>query len=78
MDEIAKLLSGDVIEVDTDGFENDFVTFKSKDDVLTLMIHLGYLAYGEDEFRASTKSEDWIDTFKAFKKSQELLTATWS
>lgn len=48
-DDIAKLISGEVIEVDTEGFENDFETFKSKDDVLTLMIHLGYLSYSEEE-----------------------------
>lgn len=48
-DDIAKLISGEEIEVDTEWFENDFKTFKSKDDVLTLLIHLGYLTYDEDE-----------------------------
>ena len=48
-DEIAKLISGEELEVDTEGFENDFETFKSKDDVLTLLIHLGYLSYSEEE-----------------------------
>lgn len=47
--DIAKMISGEEIEVDTEGFENDFETFKSKDDVLTLLIHLGYLAYKEEE-----------------------------
>ena len=47
-DDIVKLISGETIEVNTDGFENDLETFKSKDDVLTLLIHLGYLAYGEE------------------------------
>ena len=46
---IARLISGEAIEVDTEQFENDFETFKSKDDVLTLMIHLGYLTYSEDD-----------------------------
>lgn len=48
--DVIKLISGESIEVDTDGFENDFETFKDKDDVLTLLIHLGYLAYSEDNF----------------------------
>ncbi len=48
-DVIIRLVSGETVEVDTDGFENDFETFKSKDDVLTLLIHLGYLTYREDE-----------------------------
>ncbi len=44
-----RLVSGETIEVDTENFENDFETFKSKDDVLTLLIHLGYLSYSEDD-----------------------------
>ena len=30
-----------------------------------------------DEFKTSTKSEEWLDTFTSFKKSQKLLNATW-
>ncbi|MBQ8085374.1 MAG: PD-(D/E)XK nuclease domain-containing protein, partial [Lachnospiraceae bacterium] len=53
--------------------------------------HLGYLKYNSDtrevsipnkeildEFKSSTKSEEWIGTFTSFKKSQELLNATWN
>ena len=29
----------------TTAYQNDMVTFKNKDDVLTALIHLGYLAY---------------------------------
>lgn len=47
-DDIIKLISGGSIEVDTEGFENDFETFKNKDDVLTLLIHLGYLTFKEE------------------------------
>lgn len=47
-DDIVRLISGESIEVDTDNFENDFETFRSKDDVLTLLIHLGYLSYEEE------------------------------
>ena len=31
-----------------------------------------------DEFRNSTESKEWTDTFASFKKSQELLDATWA
>ncbi|MEZ3436559.1 MAG: ATP-binding protein [Lachnospiraceae bacterium] len=48
-DDIIRLISGELIEVDTEGFENDFETFKNKDDVLTLLIHLGYLTFKEEE-----------------------------
>ena len=34
---ITRLITGEEIEVDTDSFENDFETFKSRDDVLTLL-----------------------------------------
>lgn len=46
-DDIARLIAGDKIVVDTDSFCNDVETFTCKDDVLTLLIHLGYLTYVE-------------------------------
>ncbi len=46
-DDIARLIAGETIVVDTDFFRNDVETFTSKDDVLTLLIHLGYLTYEE-------------------------------
>lgn len=42
---VLRLISGEEIDVSTDEFKNDFVSFRKKDDVLTLMIHLGYLTY---------------------------------
>ena len=46
---IARLIVGEEIEVRTNRFANDFESFRSKDDVLTLLIHLGYLTWnGED------------------------------
>lgn len=33
----------------TGSFQNDMTNIKSKDDVLTLMVHLGYLAYDSKE-----------------------------
>lgn len=53
-DDIARLVSGEEIEIDTEGFENDFETFNSKDDVLTLLVHLGYLSYTEEEDGSGT------------------------
>ena len=48
-EDVARLIGGEEIEVQTEGFENDFQTFRDKNDVLTLMIHLGYLTYLKDE-----------------------------
>ena len=43
-DDIVKLIAGEDVIVDVSTFSNDMVTFHSKNDVLTLLIHLGYLA----------------------------------
>ena len=43
-DDIVKLIAGEDVIVDVSTFSNDMVTLHSKDDVLTLLIHLGYLA----------------------------------
>ena len=47
-DTIARLIAGESVIVDTDSFQNDVETFTCKDDVLTLLAHLGYLTYEEE------------------------------
>ncbi len=47
-DTIARLIAGERVIVDTDSFQNDVETFACKDDVLTLLTHLGYLTYEEE------------------------------
>lgn len=43
-DAILKMMNGrNDVAVDVRSFTNDMVTFHSKDDVLTLLVHLGYL-----------------------------------
>lgn len=44
---IIEMLSGASVEVEVQSFQNDMVSFAGKDDVLTLLIHLGYLAYNQ-------------------------------
>lgn len=46
---VAGLIGGIEAGVDTNGFANDLTTFKDRDDVLTLLIHLGYLAYDSEK-----------------------------
>ena len=48
-DTVVDMLGGEKCEVDTGSFQNDMTSMKSRDDVLTLLIHLGYLAYDEDK-----------------------------
>ncbi len=57
-EEIIKLAAGEKIKVDISTFNNDFTSFTCKDDVLTLMIHLGYLTYNEDTCEAWIPNEE--------------------
>lgn len=90
-DAVALLMDGGRLKTDTSTYQNDMTTFAGKDDVLSLLIHLGYLGYDDetgevfipnreilDEFKASTKDKIWEETFKAFETSQKLLEATWN
>ena len=47
-DTIARLIAGESVIVDTDSFQNDVESFTCKDDVLTLLTHLGYLTYEQE------------------------------
>ena len=65
---ISRLISGEEVEVDTDLFENDFESFKSRDDVLTLLIHLGYLTWQEDDGTARIPNEEVRIEFRKILK----------
>ena len=45
---VEKLIAGEKLVIDCDSFQNDMVTFTCADDVLTLLLHLGYLTYDTD------------------------------
>lgn len=47
-DTVTELLAGKRQVINTATFTNDMVTFQTKDDVLTLLVHLGYLTYDFD------------------------------
>lgn len=57
-EKILKLIADEQIEIDPSGFDNDFTTFRSDDDVLTLLVHLGYLAYNSNEKRVRIPNEE--------------------
>lgn len=56
--DIIAMLGGASVPVDTSSFCNDMVTFNDKDDVLTLLIHLGYLGYNQLEQTAFIPNEE--------------------
>ncbi len=42
---IVDMLGGRRCSVDVESFQNDITSFNSADDVITLLIHMGYMAY---------------------------------
>lgn len=77
-------------KIDTTTAQNDMTTFRTKDDVLTLLIHLGYLTYDRQkketfipnreiawEFMRSVKTGGWDGLVQSLARSQELLRDTW-
>lgn len=90
-DAIIEMLAGAVISVDTGTFINDMTTFKTKDDVLTLLIHLGYLTYNagtksvaipnkevSQEYINSIKTTSgWSAVAQAVEHSRNLLQSLW-
>ena len=88
---VIEMLSGANVEVDVTFFQNDTVNFADKDDVLTYLIHLGYLGYDEEtesafvpneeirqELIRATKRTKWNQMIEFQQESLELLEATLS
>ena len=55
---IAELIGGINVKIDPDGFANNLTTFRDKDDVLTLLVHLGYLSFDEDSETVRIPNEE--------------------
>ena len=47
-DKIIRMIAGEHISINTKTFQNDMCTFETADDILTLLVHLGYLTYDFD------------------------------
>ncbi|MBS6922101.1 MAG: AAA family ATPase [Lachnospiraceae bacterium] len=61
---ILSLLNGNRCKISTKTFQNDMLEMKSKDDVLTLLIHLGYLAYDGEREEVFIPNQEVTDEFK--------------
>ena len=48
-DDVIKMLADESVDVNIKTFQNDMSTFTSKNDILTLLVHLGYLTYNANE-----------------------------
>lgn len=60
---VASMLGNHPVPVRTDSFLNDVKNFRSRDDVLTLLIHLGYLTYDSRTNCASIPNSEVRDVF---------------
>ena len=69
------------------GFSNDLDSFQNKDEVLTALIHMGYLTYENgsvripnreirEEFADTVKKLSWGAVSKLLNQSRRLLKAT--
>ncbi len=88
-DAIILMLGGGRCKINTRTFQNDIWNINGKDDVLTLLVHLGYLAYDPsqneayipnqevaDEFKNAVEYSGWAGISDALQASEELLEAT--
>ena len=89
-DDVLSMLAGETVPVNTGSFTNDMTTFRTEDDVFTLLVHLGYLTYDEknkcvyipnNEIRTEyvnvVSSSDWGEVTEALKNSADILRAIW-
>ena len=77
-------------KINTRKFQNDMTTFKTKDDVLTLLVHLRYLTYDKkssetfipnleitQEFMNAADEPGWDGLIQSLGHSENLLQSTW-
>ena len=87
-DDIIKMLAGGRCQVDPTGFQNDMSVIRTKDDALTVLIHLGYLSYDwvksecyipnrevAGEMVNAIKANNWTPVVDALRASEQLLQA---
>ncbi|MBR1669350.1 MAG: AAA family ATPase [Butyrivibrio sp.] len=88
---ILRMLAGEECEVDTGSYQNDLTSFKRRDDVMTALIHMGYLGYNPENGKAFIPNEEvrdvfvsainvgeWDDIVYALRNSDSVLEATWN
>ena len=86
---VTRLIAGESVPVNPDKFQNDMTTLESADDVLTLLVHLGYLTYDfynqkvtipnqevQKEFINCIEDGGWEPVMDAIRSSDELLSST--
>ncbi len=88
-DDIIKMLAGEKVKVNTTKFQNDMSVIRGRDDVLTVLIHLGYLSFDwrrkecyipnyevAGEMENAVEKTNWANVVHALQQSEHLLQAT--
>ena len=89
-DSVIQMLAGEGVRINTGTFSNDMTTFATKDDVLTLLVHLGYLTYNSEkqevtipnkevseEYINAISTMDWHEVTRSVNASRKLLEDLW-
>lgn len=63
-DSIVSMLGGIRCKINDRKFQNDMTSFESRDDVLTLLVHLGYLAYDGEKQEVYIPNREVLEEFK--------------
>lgn len=88
---IIEMLGNGRCKINPRKFQNDMTTFRTKDDVLTLLIHLGYLTFDEkteeafipnqeisQEYLNAIEGPGWDGVIRSLERSADLLKSTWA
>ena len=88
-DDVIQMLAGGRCKVNPTKFQNDMSIIRSKDDVLTVLIHLGYLSFSwqksecyipnkevAGEMVNAVEDNNWAHVVKALQASEQLLQDT--
>ncbi len=88
-DDIIDMLAGGRVKVNATKFKNDISLIRGKDDVLTVLIHLGYLSYDwrkrecyvpnlevSGELANAVEDTNWNHVAEALQRSEQLLEDT--
>ena len=88
-DDIIRMIAGERCKVNPNGFKNDLTQVNNRNDVLTVLIHLGYLSYDRvkrecripnlevlGEMENAINDVKWVHVGKALQESEQLLEDT--
>ncbi|MBQ7486159.1 MAG: AAA family ATPase [Clostridia bacterium] len=69
---VATLIAGSEVIVDTEGFQNDMERLSSRDDILTLLVHFGYLTYDSEKSAVRIPNKEVWTEFRTFLSKEDV------